>query len=408
MTCSESFYRHAMIEDIELGGPFNSGHRNVNQTRASEMLELLKRFENGGISSDNEVDDGDDDELWNLSEDTLNKMTQQQLLRLLSKDQIEEFHRKLLHQQMDSEFVEATINSQFPDPWWIDYRENGLDAADEESSNLKDWREIELIDGSLLPGLSDHLNPTLPYHLFSLLLGYVALIRYYGLRTLKEISEEDGDPPEVLSGFPNFFPILFSNQARPQSISDCFSLLIGKSSSISTESIPFLMKDLKKIFCDDQHLSESKPGDKILVLENDPSEEKRLDVRPNCCTLALSDLYNSIQFIQDHNLGSSLNINLQHGYRPILRKLLFFISFISMKDSQARLDGLLQEIERYDLGLDNGKSCPKDVDDQQAQSSIFLVAKETKSHRSTEVRDIKQPKIVEVSCSNDSNEKEGE
>jgi hypothetical protein len=82
----------------------------------------------------------------------------------LTQEQIEEFDRKVSTGELDPDFIQATINSQCDDPWWIDW------DTEAPESNPPSSR-IHIVHQSLVPPLPDQLNPQLFYHVFSLTLS---------------------------------------------------------------------------------------------------------------------------------------------------------------------------------------------------------------------------------------------
>ncbi|KNZ63382.1 hypothetical protein VP01_1152g9 [Puccinia sorghi] len=229
-TCSESFYKNALLEDMRIEGSSNAPTHSQ-----SNMLEILRNLEAGDEASsdqDNSV------QSLELTQEQLDRLSKDELLELLTHDQITEFNQKLASGQLDPEFLEATINSQCQNPWWI-----ACQAEDSASS------KPNLLDQSLLPALSESLNPGLFYHILSVALGYVSLIRHYGLRSLSLMAAEDA--VDLGTQLPQFFPVLFGDgNVQVESVAECFSLFLGSLPNMGAESIPFLTKDLCFLFPD--------------------------------------------------------------------------------------------------------------------------------------------------------------
>ncbi|POW04384.1 hypothetical protein PSTT_10456 [Puccinia striiformis] len=153
--CSESFYKNALLEDIQSE---QSTTKDGRPTQSQlEILEILKKLESSGLSLSDEGEEEEDDESLDLTEEQLDKLSKEELLRFLTAEQIQEFDRKVSNNELDSEFIEATINTQCHDPWWLT----------EEHLNSSSSSKINLIDQALLPTLPDRLNPHLFYHIFS-------------------------------------------------------------------------------------------------------------------------------------------------------------------------------------------------------------------------------------------------
>ncbi|PLW50786.1 hypothetical protein PCASD_00780 [Puccinia coronata f. sp. avenae] len=321
-SCSESFYKNALLQDMQLNGSSQPSSRNQPQ---SKMLEILKKLE----ADDEEqfLDDDDDDDIQDgsleLNEEDLNRLSKEQLLALLRQDQIEEFNRKLSNGQLDPEFIEQTINSQCNDPWWIELEKDPSSCS-----------KPDLPDPSLLPALPDQLNPSLFYHIFSVTLGYVSLLRYYGMRNLSDVTEED--KTDLLEQLPQFFPILFSSDVRLESVTECFSLFLKNLPKMGSESIGFLIKDLRYLYPEHQ----SNPSPKSLIVELSPDGKPIPQM--SLCPFALSDLYH---FLHTSDQGTTTN-RVKSSRKLILKKLAFFIAFSS--DSK-RLERFGREVENDPL-----------------------------------------------------------
>ncbi|OAV98555.1 hypothetical protein PTTG_01812 [Puccinia triticina 1-1 BBBD Race 1] len=373
-TCSESFYKNALLEDIQLDGSADGG----SQSQAA-MLEMLRRIEAGGPLSD-EDENGSDAESLELTADQLNRLSKDELLGFLTAEQIEEFNRKVSNGDLDPTFIQATINSQCQDPWWLDRQP--------DQSNPSSPSTVDLLDQSVLPALPDRLNPQLFYHVFSLTLGYVSLLRHYGLRSLFEATQEDRI--DLLSQLPKFLPILFDSDLRLESITDCFGLFLKKLPNMGPESIPFLIKDLRYLFPD----SQSKPK-KALIVEV-TTDGNPIPSRETWCSLALSDLY---RFLNTHGWGYS---HPKCNRKSILKKLLFFISF---SIDSTRLNRFSQEIDNDESRLECDLRSDDNDDtlnpDQLPFSDLLVGNPSSNSYHSDLPR--KPPKIIETS-STDNND----
>ncbi|KNF00706.1 hypothetical protein PSTG_06120 [Puccinia striiformis f. sp. tritici PST-78] len=112
--CSESFYKNALLEDIQSE---QSTTKDGRPTQSQlEILEILKKLESSGLSLSDEGEEEEDDESLDLTEEQL------------------EFDRKVSNNELDSEFIEATINSQCHDPWWL--TEEHLNSSSSSQINL--------------------------------------------------------------------------------------------------------------------------------------------------------------------------------------------------------------------------------------------------------------------------------
>ncbi|KAA1133392.1 hypothetical protein PGTUg99_029013 [Puccinia graminis f. sp. tritici] len=159
--CSESFYKNALLEDFQLeDGSFNGRPQS---SQATAMLEILRKIESGQPFSDEDEESADAGSV-DLTEEQLNRLSKDELLGFLTQDQIEEFDRKVSTGELDPDFIQATINAQCEDPWWIE-RQTELPESNPPPP------KIHLVQQSLLPALPDRLNPHLFYHLFSLTLS---------------------------------------------------------------------------------------------------------------------------------------------------------------------------------------------------------------------------------------------
>ncbi|KAA1133391.1 hypothetical protein PGTUg99_029013 [Puccinia graminis f. sp. tritici] len=372
--CSESFYKNALLEDFQLeDGSFNGRPQS---SQATAMLEILRKIESGQPFSDEDEESADAGSV-DLTEEQLNRLSKDELLGFLTQDQIEEFDRKVSTGELDPDFIQATINAQCEDPWWIE-RQTELPESNPPPP------KIHLVQQSLLPALPDRLNPHLFYHLFSLTLGYVSLLRYYGLRSLCEAKDEDR--AALPADLPHFFPILFQTELRLESIAECFGEYLKNLPTMEAESIRFLLQDLRSLF----PASPSKSKKNKLIIEMEASDQEEAVPSPRCA-LALSDLYH---FLNTHHDWRNIYMNVSRT--SVLKKLLFFISF-SMEPS--RLERFPQEVDQdHDLldshlkSDDNTQLLPN----QPPFSNLLL-------SNNTHPSDLapKPPKIIETSTTDD-------
>lgn len=197
----------------------------------STMIQILKRFEANEGFSDEDGEDG----VGGIDEDELTNLTDSEVLKLLSPEQFKEFELKLQAGQLGPEFLEATFQSQCRNPWWITADDVGLPQ-----------QRPSTISGHLLPKLPDTPNNDLTYHVFSVVLGYVFLVRRFGLFTLSEARE---DRRELFHQIPGVCSILFQDTDRPACIAECFGLLFKQvPQAVKIENISSLVKDMRILF----------------------------------------------------------------------------------------------------------------------------------------------------------------
>ncbi|KAI7950995.1 hypothetical protein MJO29_009669 [Puccinia striiformis f. sp. tritici] len=368
--CSESFYKNALLEDIQSE---QSTTKDGRPTQSQlEILEILKKLESSGLSFSEEEEEEEEEESLDLTEEQLDKLSKEELLRFLTAEQIQEFDRKVSNNELDSEFIEATINSQCHDPWWLT----------EEHLNSSSSSQINLVDQALLPILPDRLNPHLFYHIFSVSLGYIAIIRYYGIKSLSDITLEDSQ--DLIPQLPKFFPILFDTHKvlKLESISDCFSQFIQDSNGqlLSPESIKFFIQDLSYLFPKKSPLP---------VFIHDISSDQSNTNKVALCAYALSDLYRYLNKIEVQE-WRKIQIS---NHKPILKKLLFFISYSIDSKRLDKFNEEVQEEETHNVPINDDEL---DSDINQHPLSKFLLVKNDKTSQIEPAPKKKTPMIVET------------
>ncbi|POW01250.1 hypothetical protein PSHT_12635 [Puccinia striiformis] len=382
MPVSFSMFGNALLEDIQAE---QSTTKDGRPTQSQlEILEILKKLESSGLSLSDEEEEEEDDESLDFTEEqldcrydnesplTTDKLSKEELLRFLTAEQIQEFDRKVSNNELDSEFIEATINTQCHDPWWLT----------EEHLNSSSSSKINLIDQALLPTLPDRLNPHLFYHIFSVSLGYVAIIRYYGIKSLSEITLEDSQ--DLIPQLPKLFPILFDTHKvlKLESISDCFSHFIQQSNGqlLGPESIKFFIQDLSYLFPKKSPLP---------VFIHDISSNQSNTNKVELCAYALSDLYRYLNKI-DGKDWRKIKIS---NHKPILKKLLFFISYSIDSKRLDKFNEEVQEEETHTVPI-NDDELNSDINHHPL--SRFLLVKNDNTSQIEPAPKKKTPMIVET------------
>ncbi|KAI9622491.1 hypothetical protein H4Q26_015172 [Puccinia striiformis f. sp. tritici PST-130] len=324
--CSESFYKNALLEDIQSE---QSTTKDGRPTQSQlEILEILKKLES--------------------SEEQLDKLSKEELLRFLTAEQIQEFDRKVSNNELDSEFIEATINTQF--------------------------------DQALLPTLPDRLNPHLFYHIFSTWIRcYHSILRN---QIFIRITLEDSQ--DLIPQLPKFFPILFDTHKvlKLESISDCFSQFIQDSNGqlLSPESIKFFIQDLSYLFPKKSPLP---------VFIHDISSNQSNTNKVELCAYALSDLYRYLNKI-DGKDWRKIKIS---NHKPILKKLLFFISYSIDSKRLDKFNEEVQEEETHTVPI-NDDELNSDINHHPL--SRFLLVKNDNTSQIEPAPKKKTPMIVET------------
>ncbi|KAG0145945.1 hypothetical protein CROQUDRAFT_704402 [Cronartium quercuum f. sp. fusiforme G11] len=372
LMCSESFYKRTLFEQIHADPKASTQSK-------TEMLKMLRRLEDQSLSDDEYQGYEDNDRGSEstesdkvLDQPDLDQLNVEELLKLLTPEQINDFQNKLQQPESDGGLFYRTIESHYSIPWWqlnLPSETNPThDAGPDGCSGtvLNDYRATpNILPLHLLPVLPASPNLGLTFQIITVIFGYVYTLRRFGLPTLLtafNLSPED--QTDVLLRTTEAVPLLFKTDSTTHllaSISDCqaffFSTLDLDSSEIGEVGY-VLISDFTELAR--PMLERSRRSKKIVELSSTTSVSES-----NHLASALSDLHAFLEHFSAHNttsndtIASALHTIGRRALKKAILKVRFYVSFVLTEP--AGIDELWLKIDREINLLSKVKPCADPV-----------------------------------------------
>ncbi|KAH9817910.1 hypothetical protein DFH28DRAFT_961214 [Melampsora americana] len=339
LMCSESFYKRTLFQEIP-SDPQASTHTKT------EMLEVLRRLEKSSLSDDEHDPEtgksgsASSDSIDSVDEEDLDQMSTEQLLRLLTPEQISQFQSTLQHADLDPALFDQTVKSCYSTPWWVLLDQT--EASTEDGDQLLEIPQIDSIDfikipkllpAHMLPPLPASPNPKLIFHIITVIALNLSIEDQTDvfLRTTEAVSS------------------LFCAQGTVHvfdSLSDCHTFYCSRLSIESSK-----VGEIEDLVSSDLSILAREKIDQaqrsIKIVEISPKESVQ---KPNLLASALSDLHDFLEHFStkdtppNDTIDQTISTIGRTDLKKAILKLRFYVAFI-LKEP-AGVDKLWIQIDR--------------------------------------------------------------
>ncbi|EGG00631.1 uncharacterized protein MELLADRAFT_67685 [Melampsora larici-populina 98AG31] len=383
LMCSESFYKRTLFEDIQ-SDPQASTHTKT------EMLEVLRRLEKSGLSDDErdpetgKISSASSDSIDSVDEEDLDQMSTEQLLRLLSPEQINQFQSTLQHADLDPALFYQTIKSSYSTPWWLLLNKTDTNDCEEILESLQtdsiDFTKIpKILPAHMLPPLPSSPNPKLIFQIITVMLSqhFFNSIHLSLFDSQSALNLTIEDQTDIFLRTTEAVSSLFHTQATGQvfdSLSDCHAFCcskLGIEPSKVGEIVDLLSSDLDTLAR--EKIEKAKRSCKIVEIVPDESASTQ-----DFLASALSDLHDFLDHLSSKNNSSSDLIDQARStigrtaLKKAILKLRFFVTFI-LKEP-AGVDELWDKIDR-EMVASRTKGVNDELEVVDSKTSLLCLAR---------------------------------